>query len=579
MINKRLMNVVKESKKYIILNVFFQWLSLLINIVLIYGIAYFVKMIYQHNIQKNLIRIMTFSSLFLLVLKMLLIFLVNKMSHLSSRQVKLKLRRLIYEKLLKLGIHYRDDINTSEIVSVAVEGVDQLETYFGAYLPQLFYALLAPITLFIVIAIYNWQTALVLLICLPLIPVSIIIVNRWAKKLLAKYWNQYVALGDTFLENLEGLTTLKIYQADDYYQQKMDIEANHFRKITMKVLSMQLNSITIMDLVAFGGAAIGIVVAILNFKAQNIDLLAMIFIILLAADFFIPMRLLGSFFHIAMNGMAASKKIFNLLDLKESQLGQKAISQVCNIDFNDVDYSYDGKVNVLKMINLCIQDKGLIAIVGESGCGKSTLANLLTGKNQNYAGSIKINDIEISTINSTSLFKQITYVGYNAYLFKGSVWDNLVMANENISEDDCMAVLKKVNLWNFLKNQQGLKTQLLENGRNLSGGQKQRLALARAILHKSSVYIFDEATSNIDMESEEIIIREIYALAKNHIVILISHRLENTRNANQIYVLDNGKVVEFGNFTDLINNQKQYASLYFAQSELENYAKEGSNHG
>ena len=459
---------------------------------------------------------------------------------------------------------------------MAVEGVDQLETYFGAYLPQFFYAMLAPLTLFAVLSTVSVLSAAVLLVCVPLIPVAIVAVQRWAKKLLGKYWGQYTALGDTFLENLQGLTTLKIYQADEFKQQEMNEQAESFRKITMKVLTMQLNSITIMDLIAYGGAALGVILAATQFASGKIGLDGCLLIILLSADFFIPMRLLGSYFHIAMNGMAASDKIFRLLDLPEPEPKTGSVPAGCTIECRGLRFSYEPEREILHGVDMSFPRGSFTAVVGESGCGKSTVSAILMGRNKNYTGSVTVGGTELSEIDEGSLMRAVTYVSHRSYLFKGSVRANLLMGKPDASDAELWQVLERVNLADFLRGEDGLDTQLAERAANLSGGQCQRLALARALLHDSEVYIFDEATSNIDVESENDIMREIHALAGVKTVILISHRLANVVSADNIYVMEGGNVAERGTHGQLLAGRGVYARLWTAQSELENYAKEAA---
>lgn len=572
MINKRLLGLLNDSKKYVAGNVIFQWISLCANIAMIFAVTNFLEQIFNKNANKTSIILTVVITLISILIRFVCSIIASKMSYLSSKSVKKTLRLKIYEKLLQLGPSYNEQVKTSEIVQVAVEGVDQLDTYFGAYLPQFFYAMIAPITLFVVLCFVNLPSAVVLLVCVPLIPVSIVIVQKWAKKLLSKYWGQYTALGDTFLENLQGLTTLKIYKADEFKNKEMNEQSEKFRKITMKVLTMQLNSITIMDLIAYGGAALGVILSVTQFKADKITLFGALFIILISADFFIPMRRLGSFFHIAMNGMAASDKIFNLLDLDAPNNGDKKFEKDSDIVLENVSFSYDGKREVLSNVNMTFPKQGIVCIAGESGCGKSTVASILTGKNKEYKGSINIGETELRDISTESLMKNITYISFGSYLFKGTVRDNLLMGNPDAQDDILWSVLEKVKLSQFLKNENGLDTLILEKGENLSGGQRQRLALARALLHDSSVYIFDEATSNIDVESENDIIEQIYQLSKTKCVILISHRLANTQNADNIYVLDKGNIKENGTYDSLMSSNGVFADMCNAQLKLENYA-------
>ena len=575
MINKRLIGAVPESKKYIAGNVALQWCSLCANIAMMSAVTALLAALYAGSMTQSKIVTTAVIALAAVAVRYGCTVGASRMGYLSSKAVKKTLRGAIYDKLLCLGASYSEQVKTSEVVQVAVEGVDQLETYFGAYLPQFFYAMLAPLTLFVVLCFVSVPAAVVLLVCVPLIPVAIAAVQTWAKKLLSKYWGQYTALGDTFLENLQGLTTLKIYQADAFKNDEMNVEAEKFRKITMKVLTMQLNSITIMDLIAYGGAALGVIMAATQLRAGKIDLAGALLIILLAADFFIPMRQLGSFFHIAMNGMAASDKIFRLLDLPEPAHGGvdcPAGDIVCR----GLRFSYEPEREILHGVDLTIPQGKFVSLVGESGCGKSTISALLMGRNKGYTGSVTIGGTELRDIEEASLMRRITYVSHQSYLFKGTVRDNLLMGKPNASDDELWSVLMQINLADFLKSEAGLDTQLSERGENLSGGQRQRLALARALLHDSPVYIFDEATSNIDVESENDIMAQIHALVGRKTVLLISHRLANVTASDEIYVLERGNIVQHGTHEALLKQGGAYAALWSAQQALEHYGEEAA---
>ena len=575
MIDKRLIRTVRESKKYIAWNVIYQWISLVANITMMVSIADLLSRLFANTADRENFVCTVIVVAAAVGIRYFCAVQSAKMGYLSSKAVKKVLREKIYRKLLRLGSSYKEKAQTSEIVQISVEGVEQLETYFGAYLPQFFYAMLAPLTLFIVLGFVNVPAAAVLLVCVPLIPAAIAAVQTWAKKLLSKYWGQYTALGDTFLENLQGLTTLKIYRADDFKNDEMNVEAEKFRKITMKVLTMQLNSITIMDLIAYGGAALGIVMSVTQYSKGNVSLAGCLLIIMLSADFFIPMRQLGSFFHIAMNGMAAGQKIFRLLDLPEAE-EKKADCPKGDIVCRDLHFSYDNDREILSGVNMTFKRGAFTAIVGESGCGKSTISAILTGRNKGYGGSVSVGETELSEIREADLMENITYISHQSYLFKGTVRDNLLMGKPDASDSELWEVLERVNLADFVRNEKGLDTGLSVKASNLSGGQCQRLALARALLHDSPIYIFDEATSNIDVESENDIMNEIQNLAESKTVILISHRLVNVVKADAIYVMVNGKIAESGKHRELLENKADYEKLWEAQQRLENYGKDGA---
>lgn len=575
MINKRLLSVVPQSRRYIAANVALQWCSLLANAAMMSTIASLLASLFLSAPTAAVLGQTALMALCALTVRFLCIIGSSRMGYLSSRAVKKTLRERIYRKLLRLGASYNQQVQTSEVVQVAVEGIDQLETYFGAYVPQFFYAMLAPLTLFVILCFVNVPAAVVLLVCVPLIPIAIAAVQTWAKKLLSRYWGQYTALGDTFLENLQGLTTLKIYQADDFKNEEMNREAEKFRRITMKVLTMQLNSITIMDLIAYGGAALGMIMAVTQYRAGHVSLQGCLLILLLSADFFLPMRQLGSFFHIAMNGMAASDKIFNLLDLPEAENSGAACSDG-DIICRNLRFSYEPEREILHGADLTFPAGSFTALVGKSGCGKSTVSSILMGRSRGYEGSVTIGGQELRDIDEKGLMQHITYVSHQSYLFKGTVRDNLLMGKPDATDNELWQALRQVHLAGFLRQEQGLDTQLQEKGGNLSGGQRQRLALCRALLHDSPVYIFDEATSNVDVESENDIMQAIYSLAGKRTVILISHRLANVTKADNIYVLADGHVAQSGRHEALLKQGGAYAELFYAQQSLEQFGKEAA---
>ena len=577
MINKRLINLCSQSKKYIGLTILTNWISIICNIITIILIGQFINKVYigkVSSIDMNSILKPGIIIVLLLIIRFISNILYAKFSNLASAEARTTLRELVYKKLLKLGTGYSSVESTSSIVQVMVEGVEQLEIYFGKYLPQFFYSLLVPVTLFVFMSFISVKAALVFILCVPLIPISIIAIMKIAKRILKDYWKSYSDLGGSFLENLQGLTTLKVFDIDEERHQKMNIEAEKFRKITMKVLSMQLNSITIMDLVAFGGAAAGTIVALIQFK--NGDLLpgSLLIIILLSSEFFIPLRLLGSYFHIAMNGMAASDRIFGILDAEERQKEVddrvKEIKEDINIRLKDVTFSYDGEREVLKNINMDITPKGIVAIVGESGSGKSTIASIILNNYKVNKGQVLLNDMDIEKLNSNLVYENIGLISTNSYIFNGSILDNLLVGNKNATDEEINEALKIARLDSFVEGlKDKLNTNVGEGGSALSGGQKQRLALARAILANRKMIIFDEATSNIDVESEEAIWEAIYDLSKDKTILVISHRLANVKDAKNIYVMNKGELVEEGTHNELMNANGYYHNMVNKQNELE----------
>ena len=577
MIKTRLVGLLSHAKKYIVYTILWQWAALLSQVVAVFTIAGLLERVVYRAVTISVIE----RTILILVLVVVIRFVCERMgarsSYLACVDVKRILREKIYEKMLRLGASYSEQVSSSEVVQVSTEGVEQLETYFGKYLPQLFYSLIAPLTLFIILCRVSLKASVILLICVPLIPISIVVVQKIAKKLLSNYWSIYTGLGDSFLENLQGLTTLKIYQADQQKADEMDVESQNFRRITMKVLTMQLNSTSVMDIVAYGGAAIGMAASVSEFLKENISVAGTLCIVLLASEFFLPLRLLGSFFHIAMNGMAASDKIFKILDLPEPQAGEKTLPDgALDVTLKDVHFSYEKDREILKGISLNLPAGSFVSLVGESGCGKSTIAGILAAKNCGYSGEITIGGIPLNELNEADLMKHVVLVRHNSYLFKGTIEENLKMAKPDATEEEMEAVLKKVNLLGFLQTQDGLQTKLQEKASNLSGGQCQRLVIARALLKpESEVYIFDEAASNIDVESEELIMDVIHELAKTKTktVLLISHRLANVVKSDKIYFLKDGEIKESGRHDELMSQNGAYRHLYESQMALENYGK------
>ena len=579
MFKKRLLELCNSSKKWIAMTVLMNWISIICNILVILFIGNTIDKLINSNLEINYLRDGFYIGS-LLVIRFLANYYSTRFSLNSSSEVKKVLREKIYEKLLDIGVNYNKFISTSSVVQIGIDGVEALEIYFGRFLPQLFYSALAPLTLFVVVSFISFKVALVLLICVPLIPLTIMAVMKIAKKLLSKYWGVYTNLGDSFLENLQGLTTLKIFDLDEEKNKEMNEDAENFRKITMRVLLMQLNSITIMDLVAYGGSAVGILIAISQFRSGIITPGGLLIIILLSAEFFLPMRLLGSLFHVAMNGISASDRIFDLLDIEVEEkpsLSDEQMKSLDNIDIKleNVSYSYDKKRTILENINIDIKEKQTVAFVGESGSGKSTITSLLLKIDEVDKGAITFNGINLNDIPFDVLNKKVGFINHNAYIFNTTIRENIKMGKKDATDEEIYAVLKEANLDSFVKNLPNkLDTKVGEGGNLLSGGQKQRLCLARTIIKNPDIYIFDEATSNIDVESEEKIWESIEKISKDKTVIIISHRLLNVKNADTIYMLENGVIAESGNHNELMLKGGVYKNLVDHQNDLENIYSE-----
>ena len=577
MINKKLLSFDPAAMRYVWRCVLCQWLSLLCNVAFVWALAGIVGGALGAGLAAGAWPAAFAVCMISIPMRIVCTTRASAMSDKASAGVKRTLRAKIYQKMLALGTNYSETVATSEAVMLASEGVEQIDTYFARYLPQLFYSLLAPLTLFVLLAPVHLRSALVLLVCVPLIPMSIVAVQKFAKKLLDKYWGEYTSLGDDFLENIQGLTTLKIYGADGWKHEQMNEHAERFRKITMRVLTMQLNSVTLMDLLAYGGAALGIISAVAAFAAGQLGLAGSLAIVLLAADFFLPLRLLGSYFHIAMNGATSAEKIFKLLAAPEQPDGTRNLPQAEGVamQVEHLNFAYQPERPILQDVNLNFLAGSFTALVGESGCGKSTVAGILAGSLTPGSGRVTANGMPVTQLTRAARMQAMTLVPHDAKLFKGTVETNMRMAAPNASEPELWAALEEVNLAAFCREQQGLQTPVTENGANLSGGQRQRLGLARALLHNSPVYLFDEATSNIDAESEDDIMSAIRAMRGKRTVILISHRLANVMDCDTIYTFAAGHVVEQGSHAQLLAAGGEYSRLYNAQRALEQYGQKG----
>lgn len=572
MFDKELLKLIGGNKKYVVYTVLFMVLGMLANIGITASVCWAVYFLIEGSDAVNYIY-PAITAVIAIIVRYIASRATGNLKDMLGRKVKKDLRERTYDKILKLGVRSTDGMSMAGLTQVSMEGIEQLDLYYSAYLPQFFFSMLAPVLLFCICVGIDWRTSLVLLACVPLIPVSIVAVSKYAKKIFAKYWGKYTSMGDAFLDSVQGLKELKIFKADAARHVKMNESAEEFRKITMKVLVMQLASTTIMDLVAYGGAGAGIALAVVGLMNGWLAPASALFLILVAVEFFLPLRSLGSAFHVAMNGASAGRKIISLLNVPDPVWGENKVNGT-ELKLNGVTFSYDGKRDVLKNVSMTFPEKGITAIVGESGCGKSTAVNMLIGAYRPRAGSVTVGGANIETVTRESYYSHLASVSYNTYIFNDSVRANFELVKKNAGEEEIWSALEKVNLADFIKENGGLDKVITEDANNVSGGQKQRLALAVNLVADKDIYVFDEATSNIDIESEAIIMDNIKAMSREKSVIVISHRLANVVPADNIYYMEEGEVKEHGSHAQLMNARGGYAKLFNTQKALEEGYKE-----
>ena len=566
MFDKELLKLIGGNKKYVVYTVLLMVLGMLANIGITASVCWAVYFLIE-GYEPLAYIYPAITAVVAIVVRYVASRCTGSLKDMLGRKVKKDLRERTYDKILRLGVRSTDGMSMAGLTQVSMEGIEQLDLYYSTYLPQFFFSMIAPILLFCICVGIDWRTSLVLLACVPLIPVSIVAVSKYAKKIFAKYWGKYTSMGDAFLDSVQGLKELKIFKADAERHKKMNASAEEFRKITMKVLVMQLASTTIMDLVAYGGAGAGIALSIVGLM-NGLAPAAALFLVLVAVEFFLPLRSLGSAFHVAMNGASAGRKIISLLNLPDPVWGNEEVTGT-QLKLENVTFSYDGKRDVLKDVSMTFPEKGMTAIVGESGCGKSTVVNMLIGAYRPKAGIVAVGGKPLESVTRESYYSHIASVSYNTYIFNDSVRANFELAKQNVSDEEIWAALEKVNLAGFIKENGGLDKVITEDASNVSGGQKQRLALAVNLVADKDIYVFDEATSNIDIESEAIIMRNIKAMSAQKSVIVISHRLANVVPADNIYFMEEGEVKESGSHAQLMAASGGYAKLFNAQKELE----------
>lgn len=648
MFDKRLFSLTPGIGKLVAAKVAALWLSLMADVLFAFMMANLLVSVLQCAIwtAQGLDVVMPTTNLLLALLTLLAVCAVKYLTSRSAasfgteaaERVKLALRERLYRKMLALGPSYSSRVRTSDVVQSAGEGIDQIQSFFELFLPQLFYAVLAPVTLFAVLMPVNIPAAVVLLACAPLIVLVVGVVAMSAARAFKRYWGKYTDMGAAFLDNMQGLETLKVFDADERAAADMDEKAEAFRVMTMQVLQIQLRSLTAMDAVAYGGTAAGIGVAVWQFLVGGVDLAGAMIVVFLSASFFLPLRQLGSYFHVAMNGMTSTKRIFALLDAPEPERGDAGLpgdGRDLAVTFNAVAYRYadadaadgsvgtDGSINAdsdtshasvssgeptgtdsdtsatatalpapaLTDVSFTARPGMLTAIVGESGSGKSTTAALLAGTLAGYEGSITLSagaaingatpdpaelgaidlqSVELHDLSADAMTSAVSLVSSRSHLFAGTLRENLLMAAPEAADDELWAALELTHIADFVREQPGgLDMPIAPDAANLSGGQRQRLAIARALLRNTPIYVFDEATSSVDAESEAVILDTIRELAQSATVIMITHRMANAVTADQVVVFDHGRVTETGTHTALMARGGVYADLFRAQQVIE----------
>ncbi len=565
MIDKDLLRYIKGKRYYLVLITVFSFLGLAASVSSTYLLTRSVESFMQNDFKWGGIFLGITSGL--IVTYILFYIIKGKFSDKLSSYVATKIRGDIYSKYIRLNGD--SSLKNQEIAQLTSEGIEQLKLYYSSYLPSFFYSMSAPIALFILFCFFSWKVALLYLACVPLIPISIIAVSKWAKKIFATYWNRYLSLGGNYLDSVKGMKELLIFSYDKKMEEEMKESSEEFRSITMKVLVMQLFSTTIMDLVAYGGAAVGIVLSLLAFNASEITFQVTMFLILVGAEFFLPLRALGSAFHIAMNGATAGKKVIKLLNEEEKPDGDKNIDSITSISIRDLSFQYaDADSPVISSLNMELK-KGFTSLIGDSGSGKSTLSKLLSRQLNGYKGTILIDGVELSSIKNYEYRKLVSYLSIDSYLLHLSIRDAFKFYNQEIMEEEMVSLLEKVSLKERILDEHGLDFMPKEDASDLSGGEKQRLILAYYLGAKKDFYIFDEVTSNIDKDSEAIILSSIKELAESHIVLFISHRVKNALNADNIYFIKNGKLVESGSPNELLKNGSEFSKMIENENKWE----------
>ena len=569
MLDKYLFKSIGKAKKYILSSVFMMMLRVVGTALLAFAFGSLAEALYS----KSAIDIKKLLIIFVLgiVIRVLALYKVTDYQSNIIGEVKGKLRERLITKAASIGPSYKEQISTATLINLGSDTIEQLQNYYGRFLPEYYGAFGASLVNFAILSYIDWRVGLVFLVLMPIIPLLLKFILTMVGRMQKKYWRKYQDVGELFLDSLQGITALKIFRADMRRAEELDEKAEDFRNETMRILAMQLNSITLIEWIAYGSSIACIFTSLYVYTKTGLALNFLIMILIMSMDAFRPMITLTSSFHVAMTGVAAGKTLIDFLELKEDDReAQFPNDKDLKLSVKNLSYKYpDGDSYALNNITIDFPTQGYIALVGESGSGKSTLAKLISAAMRGTSGDVFIGSAPYTELASASIAKNINRITHNAHIFEGTLRENIVMAMDDVSDSAIYTALKKVNLYDEIMDKGGLEMPLSSGGLNLSGGQRQRLALARAMVYDPKIFIFDEATSNIDIESEEIILDNIKEIAKEKLVIIVSHRLSSIKDADKIYVMAKANLVEEGTHETLMKQCGEYRRIYDAQESLE----------
>ena len=569
MLDKYLFKSIGKAKKYILSSVFMMSFRVVGTALLAFAFGSLAEALYS----KSTIDIKKLLIIFVLgiAIRVLALYKVTDYQSNIIGEVKGKLRERLITKAASIGPSYKEQISTATLINLGSDTIEQLQNYYGRFLPEYYGAFGASLVNFAILSYIDWRVGVVFLVLMPIIPLLLKFILTMVGRMQKKYWRKYQDVGELFLDSLQGITALKIFRADMRRAEELDEKAEDFRNETMRILAMQLNSITLIEWIAYGSSIACIFTSLYVYTKTGLALNFLIMILIMSMDAFRPMITLTSSFHVAMTGVAAGKTLIDFLELKEDDReAQFPNDKDLKLSVKNLSYKYpDGDSYALNNITIDFPTQGYIALVGESGSGKSTLAKLISAAMRGTSGDVFAGGAPYTELASASIAKNVNRITHNAHIFEGTLRENIVMARGDVSDGAIYTAMKKVNLYDEIMDKGGLEMPLSSGGLNLSGGQRQRLALARAMVYDPKIFIFDEATSNIDIESEEIILDNIKEIAKEKLVIIVSHRLSSIKDADKIYVMAKANLIEEGTHETLMKQCGEYKRIYDAQESLE----------